>query len=128
MENTIEPKKKGRPRKGEVRNSKPVLTVSFNPDDKKEMELYYFIKSLDNSTQSIKYAMKEYKSKIENKEEYAKNKLNEYMSTKAFNNNLKQVFLSIEMQNYLIDLFYNSHKELHKKMDIKSNTKPKKTI
>ena len=124
--NTIEHKKKGRPRKGEVRNSKPVITVSFNANDIDDMELFRFIKSLDNSTESIKRAMKDYKLKVENEEDYAKKKINEYMSTKAFNNNLKQVFLSAEMQNYIIDLFHNSHKELHKKMDSKTSSKSKK--
>lgn len=115
--NIIKEKKKGRPKKGENRNSKPVITITFNPDDKNDMELYNFIKSLDNSTASIKNAMKEYKYKKENEEAYLKGVMNEYMSTKAFNNNLKQVFLSSEMQNYLVDLFQNTHKEMHKKMD-----------
>lgn len=86
----------------QVKNTdRPMLTISFNPKDKKEMELYNYLKGLKNTTKTIKEAMTDYKLKEENEALYLKNQIKEYMSTREFNNLVRDSMRSNELEKFI---------------------------
>lgn len=82
-------------------NPNKQINLNFNINDKKDYELYLFLKKLPNTTATLKELANQYKMKEENKEAHIKNMLKEYMSTRDFNNNLKASLKSNDMTNFL---------------------------
>lgn len=76
------------------------INISFNMDNPTDVKLYNFLKDLPNTSLILKELTAEYKLKQTNREEYTKNLIKEYMSTRDFNNNLKASLKSNDMSNF----------------------------
>lgn len=81
------------------------FSFGFNLDINKESKLVKHFKKQKNQAAYIKALIEEDMKREEKKEQYYKDILTEYMSTKEFNNNLKNsVMQSKSIESYLINL------------------------